>query len=987
MDSRTLLDYALFQLTPTRTRCDLVIFAGKKSEKIASGLLEPFVSHLKSAKDQIFKGGYSITLKPASPNDDSSWFTKATLERFVRFVSTPEVLERFVTIEREIDQIETSIESNDHVNGSVFIQDKDPKIPFAPSKSKVESGGSGDAEAGEKPKVRLQRVLESRKAILKKEQAMAYARALVAGFEMVYIHDLVSFGDAFGALRLREACINFMELCKKKNDDKIWMDEVAVMQASYMETSGLIVAGLTRHPSLDSSEDNVLPTESNLQQNEGGTKLPIRPHHLPPYMQNAQSHPMFQQMPHYMFPGVAPPHYPWPANFEDSGMYLDRDIEDKRRQKSVNKKREKHAKTRNSDESVVETNLSISTSDTSSDEQESEGQIRNKKKQNNKRSSRKVVIRNINYIASRRNEEGSGDSDSSEQKNASSKENLVTKISEEEKNGNWDMLQNLLLKDSDSNSTDKGSKNIQFQEEGKFSYVDKKLDKSRYASDDFLFNERSVGNGVKKTSVEFEGGKVVNRSSKDEELLIPTRGEGEHHLQQNARFSDGYSVAKTRKEEDWIMRSNKTETPTKNIFNGDQAYNNHIPIGKNKRDILLDDSFMVQSRLLDSSRPNADVIMVSDILGSNQSNVDEAASKFYEPEELYMIRRNDSSAEVDYGKKDISLVDTVVGPTEKPRHSFDAKMIGDGSANSIKTIKESAKKVGGKELKKSNLGRSKSDTPSRSKISSGGSTTNKSKAEKEEEKRKKMEELVIQRQKRIAERSAAKGTVVTPETSRRSSKEKSFSTKNDKALKPQPQIIENKKTQKPVMKNSTIDRLAASRTTTKQSSNESKVGQTKKLPTSKMATSSLKKTKAKTPDSKPSTNDPKTTLISDKSANRDEDFGIVNKVLQTVTSVEKREANVIPEKELGSSKDISMQMENIKGNSEDRVELSIPGNEKKKISFSPEIYVVGPTSTPPPNEETNDQETIHSRKKWNNGESSPKVPKGFRRLLLFGRRN
>ncbi|KAL7103592.1 hypothetical protein ACP275_08G189100 [Erythranthe tilingii] len=974
MDSRTLLDYALFQLTPTRTRCDLVIFAGKKSEKIASGLLEPFVSHLKSAKDQIFKGGYSITLKPASPNDDSSWFTKATLERFVRFVSTPEVLERFVTIEREIDQIETSIESNDHVNGSVFIQDKDPKIPFAPSKSKVESGGSGDAEAEEKPKVRLHRVLESRKAILKKEQAMAYARALVAGFEMVYIHDLVSFGDAFGALRLREACINFMELCKKKNDDKIWMDEVAAMQASYMETSRLIVSEITRHPSLETSEDNVLPTESNLQQNEGGAKLPIRPHHLPPYMQNAQSHPMFQQMPHYMFPGVAPPHYPWAANFEDSGMYLDRDIEDKRRQKSVNKKREKHAKTRNGDESVAETNLSISTSDNSSDEQESEGQIRNKKKQYNKHSSRKVVIRNINYIASRRNEEGSGDSDSSEQKNASSTENLATKISEEEKNGNWDMLQNLLLKDSDSNSTDKGSKNIQFQEEGKFSYMDKKSDKSRYASDDFLFNERSVGNRVKKMSVEFEGGKIVNRSSKDEELLIPTRGEGEYHLQQNARFSDGYSVAKTRKEEDWIMRNNKTETPTKNVFNGDQAYTNHIPITENKRDILLDDY------------RNADIVMVSDILGSNQSNVDEAASKFYEPEELYMIRRNDSSAEVDYGKKDISLVDTVVGPTEKPRHSFDAKMIGDGSANSIKTSKESAKKVGGKEPKKSNLGRSKSDTPSRSKISSGGSTTNKSKAEKEEEKRKKMEELVIQRQKRIAERSAAKGTVVTPVTSRRSSNERSVSTKNDKAFKPQPQIIENKKTQKPVIKNSTIDRLAASRTTTKQLPNESKVGQTKKLPTSKMATSSLKKTKAKTPDSKPSTNDPKTTLISDKSANGDEEFGIV-KVLQTVTSVEKREANVIPDRELGLSKDVSMQMETIKGNSEDHVELSIPGNEKKKISFSPEIYVVGPTSTPPPNGETNDQETIHSRKKWNNGESSPKVPKGFRRLLLFGRRN
>lgn len=39
----------------------------------------------------------------------------------MRFVSTPEVLERFVTIERERDQIESSIESNEQVNGTVGV--------------------------------------------------------------------------------------------------------------------------------------------------------------------------------------------------------------------------------------------------------------------------------------------------------------------------------------------------------------------------------------------------------------------------------------------------------------------------------------------------------------------------------------------------------------------------------------------------------------------------------------------------------------------------------------------------------------------------------------------------------------------------------------------------------------------------------------------------------------------------------------------------
>lgn len=58
-----------------------MIFAGKESEKLASGLLQPFVSHLDWAKDQISKGGYSITLRPVG--SDASWFTKATMQRLI----------------------------------------------------------------------------------------------------------------------------------------------------------------------------------------------------------------------------------------------------------------------------------------------------------------------------------------------------------------------------------------------------------------------------------------------------------------------------------------------------------------------------------------------------------------------------------------------------------------------------------------------------------------------------------------------------------------------------------------------------------------------------------------------------------------------------------------------------------------------------------------------------------------------------------------
>lgn len=54
---------------------------------------------------------------------------------------------------------------------------------------------------------------------------------------------------------VREACINFMDLCKRKNEDRLWMAELAAMQAcprpdlSYLGTSGIVLAGEENDPS------------------------------------------------------------------------------------------------------------------------------------------------------------------------------------------------------------------------------------------------------------------------------------------------------------------------------------------------------------------------------------------------------------------------------------------------------------------------------------------------------------------------------------------------------------------------------------------------------------------------------------------------------------------------------------------------------------------------------------------------------------------
>lgn len=65
-------------------RCDLLVTVNGKTEKIATGLLDPFLAHLKTAQEQVAKGGYSIILKPEG-SDNAAWFTKGTIERFFFF--------------------------------------------------------------------------------------------------------------------------------------------------------------------------------------------------------------------------------------------------------------------------------------------------------------------------------------------------------------------------------------------------------------------------------------------------------------------------------------------------------------------------------------------------------------------------------------------------------------------------------------------------------------------------------------------------------------------------------------------------------------------------------------------------------------------------------------------------------------------------------------------------------------------------------------
>lgn len=223
MKSDTALDYALFQLSPKRSRCELFVSRDGNSEKLASGLVKPFVTHLKIAEEQVALSNQSIKLEVEQRKNGEMWFTKGTLERFVRFVSTPEVLEMVNTFDAEMSQLESA-----RVIYSQGVEDQ-------PS-SKLGGGGTGTTAAADATKKELLRAIDVRLAAVKQDLTTACARAAAAGFNPGAVSELQMFADQFGAYRLNEACSKFISLCERRpyliNPWKSGVDERTV-RSSY----------------------------------------------------------------------------------------------------------------------------------------------------------------------------------------------------------------------------------------------------------------------------------------------------------------------------------------------------------------------------------------------------------------------------------------------------------------------------------------------------------------------------------------------------------------------------------------------------------------------------------------------------------------------------------------------------------------------------------------------------------------------------------
>ncbi|AAB71484.1 Unknown protein [Arabidopsis thaliana] len=709
-----------------------------------------------------------------------------TSNGFVRFVNTPAIIERFATLEKEILQIENSIQANEIANAADALQLQDgsnsgdsSNLKKSNESSKKESENGNEVVGEETSKIQLQRLLETRRTLLRREQAMAYARGVVAGYEIDSIDDLILFADAFGASRLREACIMYKELWKKKHGDGLWMAELAAVKAcapvdmSLLGSSGIILTNEGAALSLngtDSMPSNTDDKSVNLEQHPSGVpnfQAPMGwPNHMPQYFYpspyQGYPYPPMQHMPNQNQGNM-----PWPSRGKTS------------------KKKGKGDSDGDESSESSESSESESASDDSASSLEDQGKRHSRtsknsrrSKKNRKKSSKTVIIRNINYITP---EGRNGDMEGNEfTDNGSIKETVDAavgmlnekrahegEVSGEEKrsNENWDSFQNILMRHDDG--SDVHSMDVIGQEH--FTHRGASVGansnglqtKNTASGDSIITTHKYIEDGGDSFD-HFESEDSARRlprtrDSTEECMLLLKRSEmlgDESKDMYNATRGESL-VKKSGSGEDWFTASgNRAGKPEINY--GRMSFDDSILTSqgsdKSKKQEFVDDSFMVHSSslaaddLYDSRwRPDmaADIVLASDVDNGHANEKHDS----WEPNDLCMIPERNS------------------GDSLANDYSIDFSAEANARLSSNGTAQEKEDKSGEKKNNVKNPETRKSKTPSRTRAETMSKTAKKptvasrtmaqkNKFEKEEEMRKRIENLVMERQKRIAERSA-----------------------------------------------------------------------------------------------------------------------------------------------------------------------------------------------------------------------------------------
>ncbi|TKY51912.1 hypothetical protein E2542_SST23432 [Spatholobus suberectus] len=838
MNASTRLDSAVFQLTPTRTRFDLIITVNGKKEKIASGLLNSFLSHLKAAQDQMDKGGYSIVLEPEG-NSDTTWFTKGTVERFVRFVSTPEILERVYTIESEILQIEeaiaiqgnsslgiSTVEENQvkHVESTEGTSERSSRktqqdtneeraiVLYKPDAQPPQVNGSTTSEGNSK--VHLLKVLETRKSALQKEQGMAFARAVAAGFDIDYIPALMSFAECFGASRMKDACTKFRDLWRRKHETGQWLEiEAAETMSNRSDFSPLNVSGIIL-PNIASASHTELDSESN-----GKASSDVPPADRQQSVGNQDN--IQGQFPHHMFPpwpvhsppGTVPVFQPYPVQgipyyqaYPGNSSFMQPNysaMEDPRLIAGQNNGRRRHSMDSRHSNTESETWDGEASKSRLQDEvdMEREGSHRRKKdRQSGRQKSGMVVIRNINYITKAENSSGSGSySDSASETDEDNKESVKTSKRREPRKealkkldssdreetehgkdadgGHWQAFQTCLLRDVDDerHAIDQDQFDI-----GKVNDVRRK--KHMAIDDPLAFNEREMHEVQGSSAIDMHSiskGLTHMPKTSNDDLLLSARagqsgdggsGDDVQSLEVNGKRS-GYRRAAR---DDFIIP--KQESQFGNAYPSSDiettlGYSNNKLERKLFHD-MNDDSYILEHRSIavnDVGNVDRNAIDIDSeipmVHQKEQKSSDEINHINYEPDELSMLpERGAERGSMSYDPALDYEMQAQAGGTLQNKNKEVVTDIKPGSKRLDKepksklTQNNSDKRKTGGPIRRGKTSKPNPLDEARARAESlrnYKADLQKMKKEKEEEEIKRLEALKMERQKRIAAKSSS----------------------------------------------------------------------------------------------------------------------------------------------------------------------------------------------------------------------------------------
>ncbi|MCE0481258.1 hypothetical protein HAX54_038853 [Datura stramonium] len=216
LDADVLLEYIEFQILTSQGRYETRICYGEKVEAASSGLLEQLVQHSPKIKSLHSKGSdSSFKFKPLGDLSDAKWFTKSTLIRFLRIISSSDIIDVAKAMVNEISQLEDA--RNFHVSlyskgpqdqiGSGETADVSYSNCAAPTVDADDKSSSSDASKNE-----LLRAMNLRLAALTEELASVFDQAVGTKCSFEDITNIEKFSYYFGAVDLRNCLQKFVAL-------------------------------------------------------------------------------------------------------------------------------------------------------------------------------------------------------------------------------------------------------------------------------------------------------------------------------------------------------------------------------------------------------------------------------------------------------------------------------------------------------------------------------------------------------------------------------------------------------------------------------------------------------------------------------------------------------------------------------------------------------------------------------------------------------